>query len=261
MAISATGSNIVVLEGSPSSIHTSTNGGATWMTPSNPPTDSQLKITSSGDGKRLGVLGWNTRIFTSADGAASWSTNNDAPVAVWTGITSSADGRRLAATGSGVWISTNYGVNWSSVLAAAYPMSIACSADGKRLVAVGNKQVFISPDFGATWTTNAVSQVDGTATISSADGSCLGTMSYFGLNVSTNSGETWTLTWTYGLAGLGAAVSADGHRWMACSNGGLTIGTSSPTPVLHIAPSNSDATISWIIPSSPLVLQQKGITE
>jgi len=35
------------------------------------------------------------------------------------------------------------------------------------------------------------------------------------------------------------------------------MGSSSPAPVLHIGPTNSDALVSWIIPSSPFVLQQK----
>jgi hypothetical protein len=264
VAISADGTNIIVGASSPGAISTSTNAGATWITQSNPPAfgafNNVRQIAASGDARRLALLLYGTcPIFTSTDGGVNWSTNNDSPVGYWTGIASSADGRALAATGQsiGVWISTNYGVNWSSVLS-SNATGIASSADGRRLLAAGLNRVYLSSDFGATWSSQTVTNLDSMTALSSADGARLGVACYFGLVISTNSGATWMNANAGGLGWQGAATSADAHRWMGYSAGSATlaIGSSKPTPVLEIARTNANVTVSWLMPSSALVLEQ-----
>ena len=53
------------------------------------------------------------------------------------------------------------------------------------------------------------------------------------------------------------ASSADGNRLFAAVNGGgiYTLETT-PTPVVEIAISRGSLTLSWIIPSTPFVLQE-----
>jgi len=264
VAISATGSNIIVGGSSSGTIYTSTDGGATWMNQSAPTFgafNNVRQIASSGDANRLGLILYGTcPIFTSVDGGVTWSTNNDSPVNYWSGIASSADGSRLVATSPniGVWISTNYGVNWSSALASDSVMSVAGSADGRRLLGAAFGKVYLSTDYGATWSSQDFQNMDGNAAASSADGSRLAVSSYFGIFMSTNSGVTWSNASLSALGWDGVATSADGHRWMAHSGGSssLFIGSSPPTPVLQIVPTNFGVSISWTVPSSPFILQQ-----
>jgi hypothetical protein len=264
VAISADGTNIIVGASSPGAITTSPDGGATWLTQSNPPVfgafNNIRQIAASGDAKKLALLLYGTcPIFTSTDGGVNWTTNNDAPVGYWTGIASSADGRVVAATGQsiGAWISTNFGVNWSSVLS-SNTTGIASSADGRRLLAAGLNRAYVSTNFGATWSSQVVTNMDSMTALSSADGTRLGVACYFGLVMSTNSGATWTNANAGGLGWQGAATSADGHRWMGYSVGSATffIGWSKPTPVLEIGRTGADATLSWILPSWPFTLGQ-----
>ena len=111
---------------------------------------------------------------------------------------------------------------------------MACSADGSRLIASGSRSIYISTDFGTTWTlVNAPSLPAGWQwwrVSSSADGSqleatvnaLLGTGLIF---ISTNSGGTWIHASDY-FAKSGAqlwsvASSADGGTLAAGpSNGG-----------------------------------------
>ena len=262
VALSANGTNIIVA--SPGAVYTSGDAGLTWTTQGNPPTfgpfNNPRQIASASDGSRLAFVLYGTcPIFTSTDGGATWSTNNDAPVKYWTGIASSADGRRLAAgSADGIWISTNSGMNWFSALA-SNAVVVASTADGKRLVASGNNQVYLSSDFGATWSSQEILNMYASAASSSADGTRLGLSCYFGIFMSTNSGVTWSNANVGALGWDSLAESADGHRWMAHSggSGALFIGASAPAPVLQIAPTNANVSISWAVPSSPFVLQQR----
>jgi hypothetical protein len=131
--------------------------------------------------------------------------------------------------------------------------------DGKTLLASsGTDVVYVSRDFGATWSWQHVSTNGGSGVACSADGTRLAAISYFGVFLSTNSGATWSAENTFGLAIDGIAMSADGHRWMAHSAGlnRLFLGTSTPAPILQIVQTNAALSISWVVPSSPFVLQQ-----
>src|SRR4051812_9636386 len=160
-AISANGSNIIVIGNSPAAIYSSSDAGATWASSPSPADFSPRHIACSSDGIRAGVVLYGSDpIFISTNGAVSWSTNNDAPITFWTGIASSAEGSRLVACSQnqGLWLSTNYGLNWSSILASNNLTGVACSADGKTLVASsGMDVVYVSRDFGATWSWQNVS--------------------------------------------------------------------------------------------------------
>jgi photosystem II stability/assembly factor-like uncharacterized protein len=266
VSISANGTKIIV--GSPGAFYTSGDAGMTWTTQSNPPTfgpfNNPRQIAAAGDGNRLALVLYGTcPIFTSTDGGATWSTNNDAPLKYWTGIASSADGIRLAAgSADGVWISTNSGMNWFSTLT-SNAMVVASSADGKRLVASGNNEIFVSGDFGSTWSSQEIQNLYASAASSSADGTRLGLACYLGIFMSTNSGVTWSNANVAALGWDSLAESADGHRWMAHSggSGALFIGASPPAPELQIAPANPNVSISWTVPSSPFILQQRASIE
>ena len=73
-------------------------------------------------------------------------------------VASSADGRNLiAGADTGIYISHNYGESWETSTATDGPtwISVASNSDGSELVALDNVQnVWISRDFGATWSHN-----------------------------------------------------------------------------------------------------------
>lgn len=69
----------------------------------------------------------------------------------------------------------------------------------------------------------------------------------------------WTSANLPALAWNALAAAADGHRWIADSGAGsgLYLGSSRPEPVLQIASRGAGIVISWIVASSPFILQQK----
>ena len=163
----------------------------------------------------------------------------------WSCIASSSDATQLfaAASGPGItgqfYTSTDSGVTWT-VLAGS-PVedwsSVACSADGAKLVATTVFDgIYTSTNSGVTWTlqTNALTGVshEWSSVASSADGTKLiaaeGSPFYntsqaggVGFYTSTNSGLTWTFQtgaptnggWTC------VASSTDGTKLAAVSNG------------------------------------------
>jgi len=262
-AVSANGSNIIIAGTVPAQIMVSTDSGTNWTSYAAPSTTSARQIACSSDATRVAmVLFASYPIFISANGGLTWSTNNDAPVTSWMSIASSTDGQRLLASSAsmGLWLSTNFGVSWSSILASNNLVGVACSTDAKTVVvASGTDVVYVSSDFGATWSWQHVSNFGGSGAASSADGSSLAVISYMGVFISTNSGLTWATQTGAGAVLNTIATSADGHRWIAAHSGGqgrLYLGSSTPSPVIQIESANGKASLSWIAPSTPVTLQQ-----
>lgn len=249
-------------------VYVSTNHGVTW-TDAGVPYYGWMCAASSADGIALVVGsdglagGW---IFASTNGGTTW------PFAYTSrchSIASSADGQKLAAVwsvgghfgGGNVSTSTNGGATWSSTTytgSAQLWESVACSADGTKLVAGTASSIYTSPDFGITWIP-ASTPVAGYYVASSADATRLvaagiGAGQMF---ASTNSGANWTQTEAPAAYWHSVASSADGCKLVAAAYGGgiYTLQTTL-APVLSITPSGSNFLISWIVPSMPFVLQE-----
>jgi hypothetical protein len=159
-------------------IFVSTNGGTQWTSNSIIGMPGST-VACSADGSRLMAL--TTGLFyISTNYGVNWSLlthvgaqNHNSLIA------HSADGRKLAValSNDGIYTSTNYGMTWTSntVPPLAWA-SIACSTDGKRLVAVTgagfqyNGSVFTSIDAGMRWSSNNVAAQNWTGVASSADG-------------------------------------------------------------------------------------------
>jgi hypothetical protein len=260
----------------------SADSGATWTVVTNVTVSYYLSSSaSSADGNKL-FVGFYDGVHrgggmaASTDAGASW-TNMDLPVI---SIASSADGTRLlAGTGptclgcfsAAFDTSTNSGVTWmaTSVTSSFAWNAVAASADGSKLVAVnadGSGLIYTSQDSGATWTTNSAlsgnwisvaSSADGTKLVAAQGGCCNpgGPVSGGPVYVSTDSGATWMSNNV--PAAFAVACSADGSKLVAAVNGGgIWTSQAAPTPVLTIAPSGSNAVISWTVPSMDFVLQQ-----
>lgn len=106
-----------------------------------------------------------------------------------------------------------------------FPFSVTCSADGTKLVTVGQTgSIYTSLDSGVTWTYNDAPYTSWRKVACSADGT---------MKVAVVGGET----------------------------GGIYTSRSAPTPWLSVTPAGGNAALSWIVPSQPFVLQENsGLT-
>ena len=96
VASSADGSKLAITGNY--SFYTSTNGGASWTTQTNPDTQhASYTVASSADGSRLALAFDGGYIYLSADSGASWTQQTAAGQRHWSSIVSSADGLKLAA--------------------------------------------------------------------------------------------------------------------------------------------------------------------
>lgn len=123
---------------------------------------------------------WYDGIYISTNSGANWIVS-DAPALGWQGIATSADGQRCVASGGetsnpnihDMYVSTNYGLNSTQVSAPSAIRELACSADGQRLVGIGD-QVYVSADGAQNWTgVGTVSNISWLAVAASADGTNL----------------------------------------------------------------------------------------
>ena len=206
-------------------VYTSTNAGAIWTQATNAPIAIWHAVASSSDGSKLVAVQWGN-IFTSTNSGGLWQQASNAPSLFWVSVASSADGNKLVAaannanSGSGpIYTSTNSGMNW--MLSSAPNKiwySVASSADGNKLAAVARTgQIYTSTDAGANWVSNSAPAFSWYSVASSADGNKL--------LAAVNNGGIWTLQTT-------------------------------PSPRLNLSLMSSNLALSWVLPSTNIVLQQ-----
>jgi hypothetical protein len=137
-------------------------------------------------------------------------------------VNSSADGSKIMTLTSGmqVYFSTNHGAIWNTQNT-TLPLSLsACSADGKKVVAVfaahAPQHVIVSTNAGITWNTTGAPIGDWRSCASSTDGNKLVAAIYGGLiYTSTNGGSLWRTNTAPAKDWYGLASSADGTRLAA----------------------------------------------
>jgi len=262
-------------------IYTSTNSGFDWNVTS-APSNSWAAVASSADGTKLFAAANGDGIYFSTNSGLDW-TESDAPITNWNSISCSADGtKEIAANGSQVWISEDSGATWTQTDLPSENWTAVCSsADGQRLFAgASSGPNGTSTNSGTSWTTNNYFSAF-FAMQSSADGNKLfaavlnvfgGGRVFPGICISTNLGMDWIQETNLSASAL--ASSADGNKLAVCTTapfsvmlpGGrmITEGSTAsiytsfttPSPQLNITPSNSSFALSWIVPSTNLVMQQ-----
>lgn len=191
-----------------------------------------LSIASSADGTKSLIASYDQgNIWVESDsnlwaGSGLWISGGVLGQGYAASLASSADGNKLAAwvngfdlSGGTIYISTNGAANWNArVTSSAEFASIASSADGERLIAVGT-----------------------------------GDTTY----LSTNSGADWIPVKAPATNWVSVASSADGDKVLAAvSGGGIYAMQTEPMPSLQVISSPGGTMISWIIPSQSLVLEQ-----
>jgi photosystem II stability/assembly factor-like uncharacterized protein len=148
-AASADGHTLIVGGNTWSPLCVSTNTGATWST-NGVPIAYWTSVACSGDGTKL-AADWGGTLYTSTNAGATWANNTPGGSST---LVSSADASHLFVYGSGMMVSTNWGVNWQSGSQPNGYMQMAASSDAKRLVGLYAGNVYLSTDFGATWNTS-----------------------------------------------------------------------------------------------------------
>ncbi|HEY3760264.1 MAG TPA: hypothetical protein VGN23_00755 [Verrucomicrobiae bacterium] len=232
LAVSADGTKLVAGV-SGGGVYRSTNSGFSWLmtsASSNWPDDDWVSLASSADGTTLMGSSWGN-VYISTNSGVSWV---QSPIqTVLLAICSSASGQFLTAalptSGEGMFVSTNFGANWTSIITPDQDWNaIASSADGKRMVAAGANWdnypdvIYISTNWAQTWIPSDSPTNMWGAISSSADGNKLIAMSE---NDSVQGGWIWTLQ---------------------------TV----PSPRLNVNILATNLELSWIIPSTNFVLQQ-----
>jgi len=237
VASSADGTKLIAANAN-GSIWTSTNSGNNW-TQSIAPNYNWTGVASSADGMKLAAVSLNSQygsysglIYTSINSGLTWAATGATPNS-WLCVCSSSDGVKLAAgnENQSMDFSTNSGVSWNpvSIIDGVYCLSIACSADGSKIIST-DSYISTSNDSGATWSQGSApnGQV-WSAVASSSDGNDLiavappapmpgGASASGGVCTSTNSGTNWTSN--YNISPSSVASSSDGTKLVAAVNGG-----------------------------------------
>ena len=263
IASSADGTRLIVAGGS---VYISTNSGNTWK--SSTPTGTQ--VASSADGSKLMVAqtsGYASEfIYVSTNFGASWfvSTNNGTALTrVWSDIACSADGAKMAAVVSQddgpVFVSTNCGITWyeAPVIIGQPGAAIAWTADGSKLMLVTAGFFYVSTNSGQTWGSTNNNGPFGYTMACSANGSTLIASGFSSVvDTSTNFGVSW-MSNSVPTGSAKFACSADGNELLvATEHYGIWILQTPPSPQLNDFLSNGSLNLSWIVPSTNMVLEE-----
>ena len=295
------------------SIFLSTNSGMNWLSVTNVPAGEWICAASSADGLKLSAIdAAGGLIWESLDGGVNWTHIKKTPSPYLDCLATSALGKTVVAGAwddfghpSLIYVSQNYGKTWFKAHApSGYWSGIACSSDGKKMIATSAApgQILRSTDFGETWKTARVPTDSWYYVTSSSQGNVLAaTLPGKAIYVSTNSGVSWADTDQSNEIWQAIACSADGHEIVAVANGGFggsihisgdygqtwtnadaphlrwrtvsvsadgnkiiagtidsgvyTFQASTALPPLHLDQKRKKLIISWVVPSSPAVLQ------
>lgn len=265
---SADGTELVAANGGVSGIYISTNSGATWNQV-NVPEEQWSSIAGSADGTKLLAAyppdGVETAdIYVSTNSGDSWfSPTNITGNSIAT--VCSADGSRMAALtygGAGpsvLIVSTNFGLTWQPAAPLSSANGLGCAADGTKLYAVATN-IYISMDWGATWSSGHPAPVFGFFACSANGSVMLGKgagTSAFPIYTSSDGGSTWISNNVPPAVWTTFACSADGDTMVAAAGpGGVWIAKTRPSPRLNIISSNHNVNLSWVVPSTNMVLEQ-----
>ena len=185
------------------------SGLAQVWTAANAPSADWVSLAYSTNGNKVvGVDRYNA-IYLSTNFGFDWTLANLQKTG-WISVACSADGNEIFAavarnqesypllpSEGPIYISRDAGQTWTQSSA---PMtnwsSVACSADGKTVLAAGGNDwnvgpLFISRDSGATWTEVSTWDYEWDSVAMSSDGQLMIAKSGFSAYVSTNAGVVW----------------------------------------------------------------------
>jgi hypothetical protein len=156
---------------------------------------------------------------------AVWTARETNVARAYSAVASSLDGRVLLAAHNGgtLYVSSNYGTNWTSRDTNRNWAELAVSADGSVMAAtVFNGPIYVSSNYGTNWAATASGNAAWSGLALSADGARLAAVVQNGaLYTSTNRGGTYLARTGAGTRNWSSvASSADGSRLVAAVNPG-----------------------------------------
>lgn len=203
--------------------YVSSNYGVTWSVVGTVPSGNWTSVAISDNGQYQTATRGVGLIYISSDYGANWAST--ASSKNWFCCAMSADGQyQSAVVYSGyIFVSNDYGANWSQVGISTTWTGITISADGSRQYATSasgaNKGVYVSTDYGNTWTRKL--NIDGQGVSTSRGGPIVTATSSSQIYVSTDSGNTWNSKYT-GYTSL-IAISDDGKYQISAPFSGKLI--------------------------------------
>ena len=194
--MSADGSVIASASGD-HGVYVSTDYGATWTNYPQTVTGYGGRAGVSADGKKIFVLGGSSKFACSTNSGKDWFfAGTNAPL-MFNFLAVSADGNTLiGGSDSGLFTSTNGGVNWVTNFNGAWKCG-AASGDGLTLLAgcgAGyTNGLVISTNSGATWRSSQLPLKGWSSAICSVDGQTMVALAYTpaAIYISTNGGLNW----------------------------------------------------------------------
>lgn len=269
------GSNVMLGPSYSSQYFLSSDAGQTWRL------GGSLGFSAaamSANGSNILAIG--STLYHSADGGNTWTTNN-LPDSTWSAVAICSNGTVMAAvdTGGFVYVSTNGAASWfsNSLAGGLAGASIACSADGSRLVvsssgngspvtfSASGYSIFLSTNSGGTWQTTATPAVQWRQVTCSANGNRINAVSHDGcVFTSPDGGQTWAYISNPVLPWSGLAASADGSSLAAITftvagavpECNLYIYSTPLVPALQVLYSGAQAALTWPSTSLGCALQQ-----
>ena len=180
-------------------------------------------VAVSTDGSNLLATVEGGRLYQSRNSGLTWIPRES--VRGWKDVAASANGMRLIAAGDNkVYLSGDFGTNWSSVFTNAVGTltAVTSSASGEKVLAVSDGGfVSISRDHGASWTLSETNVNRSWRDVASSDdGSRLVAVVWSGkIYTSEDSGTNW-LAQESNRLWSGVASSGDGARLVASEHNG-----------------------------------------
>jgi len=197
-------------------------GQVTVTLPATPNIGDTIRVSGlSAGGWKLAQNAGQSILTTSLSSIGTQWTPHES-VRGWNSVASSADGRRLIAAGdSQIFMSADGGVSWTPHENVRSWISVTSSADGSKLAAADiGGFIYTSTDSGVSWTPHDSARIWQSVT-SSDDGSKLAAVVDNGqIYTSTDSGVTWTAR-DSNRPWRSVASSTDGTKLVACARGGL----------------------------------------
>lgn len=180
-------------------------------------------VAASANGSNLLATVEGGRLYQSRNSGLTWIPRES--VRGWKDVAASADGMRLIAAGDNkVYLSGDFGTNWSSVFTNTIGnlAAVASSASGEKISAVSDGGfISISRDYGASWSLSETNVNRSWRDVASSDdGSRLVAVVWSGkIYTSEDSGTKW-LAQESNRLWSGVASSGDGARLVASEHNG-----------------------------------------
>jgi hypothetical protein len=206
----------------------SSNYGATWSTKFSGLGSAFIKVAISASGQYQYVSTASTSLYVSSDYGNTWNIYN--VLTKGYGLSTSASGQYvILAAFTGIQVSSNYGVDFKTVVSfsSSYSTAVMNSSGKYQAYVLGGYQfqvsdyIYISSDYGQTWTPTASQRFWGSVVVSSSGQYLVASLNANSqLYFSSDYGKTWTPNGAPRNRWQAIAISSCGQYISAAVNSG-----------------------------------------